>query len=115
MSELAQILFTQVHGSVDQETSNDPNGVEVTLSLWTAPEGDWRLPNHYLLKKIVMVDRHYEMDEVEVHVNSIYGQGPALEIRNAIAVFDALKSDLTNKMQSAQENASKKWLEELSQ
>lgn len=86
----AKVLFTETLGSVDTE-GNEPNGVMVSLSQWRAE--NFQLPNHYLLKKVVMLDRQYILDVIEVHTSSMHGIGPAQEIRRAIGVFDQLVAD----------------------
>ncbi len=97
---IANVLFSQLHGSVDMDGQN-PNGVEVTLTKWVAndPDDDYRLPNHFVIKKVMMIEREYAVDTLEIFPGSMYGSGPALAIRNAINVFDQMVETLAEALQ----------------
>ena len=87
----AKILYRKtIDGGSDTE-GNLPNGVEVTLSVWKAESYLWLFPDHYILSKIVMIDRELVVDEsVLIKTSSSFNED-AKQIEQAIDEIEYLK------------------------
>lgn len=86
-----RILYREIVGAGDDEESNEPNGILVTLSFF--PSDDWRAPAHYILHEVLMINRQYVTNNRALIVDQ-HWQSDSRMIRQAIKRMDELKEGL---------------------
>ncbi len=88
---MSEILYREVIGAGNDTEANNPNGIVVTLSYWTR-KSNFNVPDHYLIQRIVMIDREIVVDDIQLVRPSRWRSvdDPAM-IRRAIATMDELK------------------------
>lgn len=89
---MSKILYREVVGAGNDTEANNPNGIVVTLSYWDR-ERNFNVPDHYLIQRIVMINREIVVDDIQLVRPSRRWRSvddPAM-IRRAIATMDELK------------------------
>ena len=93
MNAKVEVLYREIEGCGDDSEAENPDGVLVTLSKWERDENqDFRVRDHYVVEKIVLVDRTPVIHEFEYIDWSWTRNADAEVIRKAIAEFDKLVS-----------------------
>ena len=89
MSEAtAQILYREVIGAGDDdENNNKENGIAVTLTYWSSSTRDFRLHNHYMLERKVMLNRKFIVDDITMQIEN---HSHSVMIRKAVEMVDYL-------------------------
>ena len=88
MEATVEILYREIIGAGDDDEAQQSNGIAVTLTYWRVVNSDYRIRNHYMLERKVLINRRFVVDDITMQCE--YINEHAKMSRKAVEMVDYL-------------------------